>query len=105
MPDPYHDTDNITYLSNTNTSGKGNNSKGNSDFDEKEKRAYQFVQNLLQKTQDQLLQGTAVASNQASQNSSGNASSLIPLDQEINLNLKTLTNYQLKLQLKAEEAI
>ena len=29
----------------------------------------------------------------------------IPLDYEINLNLKTLTNYQLKLQLKAEEAI
>ena len=40
MPDPYYDTENITYLSNTNTSGKGNDSKGNNDLDEKEKRAY-----------------------------------------------------------------
>ena len=29
----------------------------------------------------------------------------IPLEYEINLNLKSLTNYQLKLQLKAEQAI
>ena len=40
---------------------------------------------------------------------SGNAptqpNSQVPLEYEINLNLKTLTNYQLKLQLKAEEAI
>ena len=64
-------------------------------IDEKEKRAYQFVQFVLDKTQDQLIQGS----------SGVNGQQQIPLDYEINLNLKTLTNYQLKLQLKAEEAI
>ena len=59
-------------------------------LDEKEKRAYLFVSNILQKTQDSM--GSSVASH-------------VSIETEINLNLKSLTNYQLKLQLKAEEAI
>ena len=73
-------------------------------IDEKERRAYQFVQNLLQKTQDQLLMQSTVNTGANNMNSATGGPN-IPLDYEINLNLKTLTNYQLKLQLKAEEAI